>query len=149
MKKLLALLLLLAPMASPQQTLNTLRDRNRVLLIFAPTALDLRYGRQLGAFEHHEAELGARDLVLIPLIQQPGPPNASPVLHNLRPPLVQADEQITFRRRFHIAPNDFAVILIGKDGTEKLRASSPITLARLTRTIDAMPGRKEEMRTRP
>ena len=69
--------------------------------------------------------------------QQPGPPNISPVLRTLRPPLVQADEQITFRRRFHISPSDFVVILLTKNGAEKLRSTTPISLARLTRTIDA------------
>jgi len=134
------------PSVSAQRTLSTLVDRNRVLLIFTPTALDGRYGRQLDAFNHHEAELQSRDLVLIPLVQQPGPANISPVLRNMRPPIVQADEQITFRKRFHIGPADFVVILLGKDGTEKLRSSAPISLMRLNRTIDAMPGRQQEMR---
>ncbi len=149
MIKLLVALALIAPVAQAQRTLSTLRDRNRVLLIFAPNALDPRFGRQLDALEHHEAELLNRDLVLIPLLQQPGPPNLSPVLRNLRPPLVQSDEQIWIRRRFNVAFNDFVVILIGKDGTEKLRSHSPISAARLNRTIDAMPGRQDEMRKQP
>jgi hypothetical protein len=148
MKKILLMLALLAPMATAQRTLSTLVGRNRVLLIFTPTELDTRFNRQLEAFNHHEAELMSRDLVLIPLVQQPGPANLSPVLRNMRPPLVQADEQITFRKRFHISPNDFVMILIGKDGTEKLRSSTTITAARLNKTIDAMPGRQDEMRQR-
>jgi len=142
MKKLVLLLAILAPCATAQRTLSTLVDRNRVLLIFTPTALDGRYGRQLDAFNHYEAELLSRDLVLIPLVQQPGPTNLSPVLRNMQPPLVQPDEQITFRRRFHIGPSDFVVILLSKDGAEKLRSTTPITMTRLTRTLDALPRRK-------
>ena len=142
MRKLLLCLFVLAPIVAAQQTLSNLVGRDRVLLLFAPTALDGRYGRQLEAFNHREAELRSRDLVLIPLIQQPGPANISPVLRNMQPPLVQPDEQITFRRRFHIGPSDFAVILLGKDGAEKLRTTTPITITRLNRTIDAISERK-------
>jgi hypothetical protein len=149
MKILLLLMALAAPFSYGQQTLSTLVDRNRVLLVFSPTALDGRYGQQLDAFNHHEADLRARDLVVIPLIQQPGPANLSPALRALRPPRISDEEQLTIRRRFHIAASDFAVVLLGKDGTEKLRSTTPLTLARLNRTIDAMPGRQDEMRKRP
>jgi hypothetical protein len=144
MKKIVLILaiLVLVPCATAQRTLSTLVGRSRVLLLFTPTALDSRYGRQLDAFNHHEAELLSRDLVLIPLVQQPGPSNISPVLRNMQPPLIQADEQITFRRRFNIAPSDFVVILLSKDGAEKLRTTTPITIARLTHTLDALPKRK-------
>jgi len=149
MTKLLLCLALLAPCATAQQTLATLVDRNRVLLVFAPTALDGRYGQQLDALDHHEADLRSRDLVVIPLIQQPGPRNLSPVLRTIQPPRISDDEQLTIRRRFHIAASEFAVILLGKDGGEKLRSTTPIAIARLNRTIDAMPMRQEEMRNHP
>ena len=149
MKRLCLTLALLAPMVHAQQTLSTLVDRNRVLLVFAPTALDGRYGQQLDALNHHETDLRARDLIVIPLIQQPGPPNLSPALRALQPPHISDEEQLTIRRRFHIAAGGFAVILLGKDGGEKLRATTPITVARLNNTIDAMPIRQQEMRKHP
>jgi Domain of unknown function (DUF4174) len=142
MTKLLLCLALLAPCATAQQTLATLVDRNRVLLLFTPTALDGRYGQQLDALNHHEADLRARDLIVIPLIQQAGPPNLSPALRALQPPHISDDEQLTIRRRFHIAANEFAVILLSKEGSEKLRSTTPITITRLNRTIDAMPAHK-------
>ena len=138
MIKLIAALALLAPMASAQQILSTLEGRNRVLLVFAPNALDPRFGLQLNALEHHEAELASRDLVLIPLLEQPGPPNPSPVLRNLRPPLVQAEEQIWIRRRFNVAFDDFTVVLLAKNDVEKLRAHAPVSAARLKQTLDAL-----------
>jgi len=138
MIKLLAMFALLAPLASAQQILSNLEGRDRVLLIFAPNALDPRFGHQLDALEHHEAELASRDVVLIPLLQQPGPSNPSPVLRNLRPPLVQADEQIWIRRRFNVDPRDFVVILLAKNDAEKLRAHAPVSAARLKQTLDAL-----------
>ena len=150
MTRILLSFALLMPLAATtlaaQQTLSGMVDRNRVLLIFAPNGVDMRYGRQLSAFEHHENELRSRDVVVIPVLQDPGPPNTSDTLRLLQPPLIQADEQITLRRRFHIQPNQFAVILIGKDGGEKLRSTNPVTLLKLNTTIDAMPGRKDEMK---
>jgi hypothetical protein len=145
--RILLALALLAPMVgSAQQTLAGLVDRNRVLLIFAPTGADRRYGQQIAAFEHHEVDLRSRDVVVIPVLIDGGPPQSSNTVRMLQPPLIQADEQITIRRRFHIQQSQFAVILLGKDGGEKLRSATPIALARLNRTIDAMPGRQDEMR---
>jgi hypothetical protein len=148
MMRFLIALVLLVPMAPAQQTLATLVDRNRVLLVFAPSAMDGRFGEQVSAFDRHEAELRARDLVVIPLLQQAGPPAASAALRNLQPPRISDDEQLTLRRRFHVGASEFEVILLGKDGGEKLRSKVPITLARLNKTIDAMPMRKQEMKVR-
>ena len=42
----------------------------------------------------------------------------------------------------------FTFILVGKDGGEKLRTDTVISLAQLYKTIDAMPMRKDEMQQR-
>ena len=39
----------------------------------------------------------------------------------------------------------FTVILVGKDGSDKMRATSPVTLKTLFTTIDEMPMRQVEM----
>jgi hypothetical protein len=144
----IALIAAMPPVTHAQQTLSSLAGRNRVLLVFAPDSLDRRFGQQLDNFAHHSADSSSRDLVLIPIVPDSGLPDASPVLRELRPPLVHDDEKITIRKRFHIAPGSFTVILVGKDGGEKLRSTTPIAIARLNRVIDAMPMRKEEMRNR-
>ncbi len=43
----------------------------------------------------------------------------------------------------------FSVVLIGKDGGEKLRRQAPLAPAELFAIVDAMPMRREEMRSRP
>ncbi|MBB4658474.1 DUF4174 domain-containing protein [Parvularcula dongshanensis] len=43
-------------------------------------------------------------------------------------------------------PDGFTVILVGKDGGEKLRTHDVLTIERLCETIDAMPMRASEMR---
>jgi Domain of unknown function (DUF4174) len=130
------------PVTPAQQTLAALTGRNRVLLVIAPDSTDRRFGQQLDNFAHHSADLGSRDLVLIPIVPDSGLPNASPVLRELRPPLVHDDEKITIRKRFHIDPASFVVILLDKSGAERLRSTTPITIQRLNRTIDALPARK-------
>ena len=57
-----------------------------------------------------------------------------------------AAEATDARKRFNIGPDSFTVILIGKDGGEKLRSSDPIPAQKLLDTIDAMPMRQQEAR---
>lgn len=52
------------------------------------------------------------------------------------------------RRRFGVEPGVFRVILVGKDGGEKLTQAMPIAASRLFATIDAMPMRRDEVRRR-
>ena len=52
------------------------------------------------------------------------------------------------RQQFGIPHEEFTVILVDKDGTEKQRSQTPIDLAMLFRTIDAIPMRQQEMRSR-
>jgi hypothetical protein len=50
------------------------------------------------------------------------------------------------RRRYEVPDDGFAVVLVGKDGTEKRRDLSPVPVAPIFETIDAMPMRQREMR---
>ena len=120
-------------------SLHALRDVARPLLIFAakPDAADLAI--QLRTLEEHAAEAHDRDLVAIALPFR----NPSPT-----PVQLSSAEAEALRRRFGIAPEDFAVILLGKDGGAKLRSAKPLSMRRLAETIDAMPMRQEEMRSK-
>ena len=55
------------------------------------------------------------------------------------------DKGIT-HQKFKITKNQFALVLIGKDGGEKYRSFSVVTNQDLYSIIDAMPMRKYEMR---
>ena len=52
------------------------------------------------------------------------------------------------RRHFAVPDDGFAAILVGKDGTEKLRSDTPVTPVTLFAAIDAMPMRQQELRDR-
>lgn len=120
-------------------SLQALRDQARPLLIFAPKPDDPQLQIQLRTLHEHAAEVQERDLVPIGLPYN----NPSPTLAQFSPTDAKAA-----RRRFHVAPSDFVVILIGKDGGSKLRSSKPLSMGKLIDTIDVMPMRQDEMRSR-
>ncbi len=136
MRLLLLLTLLMMQPRQPTRSLASLVDTNRVLLVIAPSDADPRFKRQLALLRGHAAEMKERDLVLVANLVHAGPP---------APYLVDNDALAT-RHRFHVEDGDFAVLLLGKDGDEKLRSATPIPMARLNRTIDAMPMRQQEMK---
>ncbi len=55
-------------------------------------------------------------------------------------------EGSTFHKKYDIKPDQFAIILIGKDGGEKLRSFTVVQSKTLFALIDSMPMRKAEMR---
>jgi hypothetical protein len=53
------------------------------------------------------------------------------------------------RHRFKVEPAEFLVILIGKDGAEKLSSKTPIPADELERLIDSMSMHKTEKQREP
>ena len=112
--------------------------QDRPLLVFAPDGDDPALRRQLGIADSHAAGWRARDMVTI-------------VIAGDRPVTVDGTRakdiaNDALRQRYRVTGDSFAAILVGKDGTEKLRHDAPISADKLFRTIDAMPMRQREMR---
>ena len=132
----------LGPRSTQAQTtgivnLYELRHTSRPLLVFAPKPDDPQLEIQLRRFTQNAAMLAERDVIVIAIpFENPSPTDAT----------LSPEDATQARRRFNIAPTDFTVILIGKDGSEKLRDTKPFTIAKLRDTIDAMPMRQQEMR---
>ncbi len=137
-----ALLAFPMPLAHAQNppsptTLSALRDRFRVLLVFAKSPDDPALLAQAHMLKDDAPGMHDRDLLLIAV-----PYNTpSPSEVTLTPDATQ-----DARHRFHVAPSDFTVLLLGKDGGEKFRANKPVPFSRLRDKIDTMPMRQEEMR---
>lgn len=146
MRRPLALLALLptlmTPPSTPAQTpaspttLASLRDNYRPLLLFAPRPDDPALLAQLQKLKDAAPGLTERQVLLIAI------PFANPSPTN--PSLTPADA-LAARRRFQVAPAEFTVILLGKDGGEKLRSRNPISFDKLRDLIDTMPMRQQEM----
>ena len=121
----LAALAAVAALAGPVAAadLVALRWQARPILVFAPAPDDPRLADQLARLEADTAGLAERRNRVI----------------------VDTTAGSALRARF--APDGFAVILVGLDGGEKFRADAPVDPEVLHGLIDAMPMRREEMRT--
>ena len=73
----------------------------------------------------------------------------------LRDPGVREREIVVLKgtpelaQRLGVRPKGFLFVLVGKDGGVKLRASRVVERKRLFALIDAMPMRRDEMRSNP
>jgi len=106
---------------SPQTPdLKHFQWKNRILLLFAPAG-DERLKKQTNLIEASRAGFEERDLITLII-----------------------PEQSPLRTHFHIDNKAFTVILVGKDGTEKLRRQSVLDPEKLFRLIDSMPMRRTE-----
>jgi hypothetical protein len=123
-------------------TLDYMRGHARPVLIFAPYATP-QVIEQLHILAQGQHDMDERNVVPVPLCLK----EDSTSVCRLKDVPLSPNEQTVARRRFHIHPNDFTVILLGKDGGEKLRSRHPISLETLRSTIDAMPMRQDEMRS--
>lgn len=117
--------------------LDRYRDKNRPLLLFAPSPDDAALREQLAAVEAHRAGFDERDMVLLVVYPTGGTATDAEISH------VDAD---ALRNRFGVAEDEFFAVLIGKDGTEKLRSERGVEMDDPFRLIDAMPMRQREMR---
>ncbi len=123
-------------------SLATARNHQRPLLLFAPYGSDPLLREQLDLLRTHD--LLDRNVIIVPvpvhgISLSPQNLDGSVFAH------MKADETGAVRQRFHIAPAEFTVVLLGKDGGEKLRSKTPVTMDRLNRLIDAMPMRQHEI----
>jgi hypothetical protein len=127
-------------MSGPTPELDDLKWQNRVLLVFAPGADGDLLRRQLTAFRQAAPDLEERDLVVYIL------PAGGEASFQGRP--VGVEQADALRERFNVPDPQFAVVLVGKDGTEKERWTGYAPIPRIRETIDAMPMRRREMDTR-
>lgn len=117
--------------------LDNYQWKNRVVLVFAPSPEDEVYQEQL---EHlsNDNELLERDLIVFHVFGKQG---GFADEHRLT-----EEDSATLRKKFGLETSVFATVLVGKDGTEKVRWQRPVESAELYSVIDAMPMRQAEMR---
>ncbi|HTL90380.1 MAG TPA: DUF4174 domain-containing protein [Leptolyngbya sp.] len=120
--------------------LNQYQWQNRILLVFAPSEQSPAYQQQRQDWRSQTQAMQDRDLKQVELLAT----GISRV--NGQPITEQSAERL--RKQFDVSSETFAVVLIGKDGTEKRRFSEPVASTELFNTIDAMPMRQQEMRDR-
>ncbi len=124
-------------------TLEAMRDCYRPLVIFTPAVSDTRFTQQLAELEEHPADLRDRNILVIINAEDHQPVTAANI-RKLPATQLGPTENNKLRDRFNVSGDSFVVMLIGKDGGEKLRKQKIVTVDTLNRTIDAMPMRKAE-----
>jgi len=120
--------------------LKNFQWKNRILLIFAPSADDFACQSLTAGLKTQKTEVGDRGLLIGEFFEDGASQFASAPLH---PQSAEA-----FRKRFAVRNGQFTVILIGKDGEVKLRREAPVQLEEIFVLIDSMPMRQQEMRER-
>ena len=117
--------------------LDSLRWKNRVLVLFSPSESDASFQSQKQGLASSAEEVLDRELMVLEIIEQ-GQSRAGNQL------LSQKSVQ-NIRRRLGMQAGPFQVLLIGKDGGVKLRSSEPVSMKDLFGLIDSMPMRQQEM----
>ena len=120
----LAMAILAGPVLADEDPLAQFEWAARPLVVFAPSEADPRFVKQMAWIEERSAELAERDVIVL-----------SDTDPSARGPLRRA-----------LRPFDFQIVLIGKDGDVKLRKPSPWDVRELSRAIDKMPMRQQEIR---
>ncbi|MGY3439175.1 MULTISPECIES: DUF4174 domain-containing protein [unclassified Marinovum] len=98
----------------------------RPVVVFADTENDPRFQQQMDLLRERLAELAERDVVVL---TDTDPSTLSPLRENLR-------------------PRGFMLVLLGKDGSVYLRKPFPWSVREISRSIDKMPLRQQEIRDR-
>jgi hypothetical protein len=120
-----ALALTFATTASAE-TLDQYLWEKRPIVVFADTPEDLLFIRQMELLNAGQEELAERDVVI----------------------LTDTDSAEISPLRKKLRPRGFQLALIGKDGKVKLRKPRPWTVRELSRVIDKMPMRQQELKQR-
>lgn len=128
-------------------TLRAMRGCYRPLLVFAPSLDNPQLVEEFNQLKAHALEIKSRSVLYVPIVpeghNQPIPGSKVPTAR------LSEDELAAMRHHFKVEPPDFLVILIGKDGEEKLSNKTPVPVDQIERLIDSMPNRKSEMRPEP
>lgn len=98
----------------------------RPLVVFADTPNDPRFRQQMDLLMEDVDELVMRDVMII----------------------TDTDPAAESALRMHLRPRGYMMALVAKDGRVALRKPSPWSVRELTRSIDKMPLRQQEIRDR-
>ena len=122
-------LAVLGASAAAAGPLDGYRGRARVLVVSAPDAADGQLKAQRSALGSARSGVAERDLVVLEAVGA-------------------GAEARALREQLALPADAFRAVLVGKDGGAKLSAVEPIAPQTLFATIDAMPMRRAEMRSR-
>ena len=98
----------------------------RAIVVFADSPNDPQFQQQMDLITARIEELAERDAIVI----------------------TDTDPDARSALRLDLRPRGFMLVLVGKDGETKLRKPAPWDVREITRSIDKMPLRQQEVRDR-
>ncbi|WP_372886180.1 DUF4174 domain-containing protein [Shimia sp.] len=107
-------------------TLDDFRWLKRPVVVFADSPNDPRFRQQIDLLEGDPDALAERDVVV----------------------LLDASPAAASALRSSLRPRGFMLVLVGKDGVVYLRKPQPWTVRELSRSIDKLPLRQQEVEDR-
>jgi hypothetical protein len=131
----------LGPAQAMAAELSDYRWEHRPLLLFAPTDSDPRLVETMRRIEASRCDFVDRDIVLGRIVTE----GTSTLDGHVVDP-TQAQRLVS---EFGIGADSFSVVLIGKDGGEKLRVAGIPDLQAIYAVIDGMPMRARETSANP
>ena len=131
----------LGPAQAMAAELSDYRWESRPLLLFAPTDSDPRLVETMRRIEASRCDFVDRDIVLGRIVTE----GTSTLDGHVVDP-TQAQRLVS---EFGIGADSFSVVLIGKDGGEKLRVAGVPDLQAIYAVIDGMPMRARETSANP
>ena len=121
--------------------LNAYQWKNRLLLLFASSEEDQAYLTLKKEIDRQAMEVKDRDLLVFYVLERDE--------SQLDQERLNPDQALYLKKRLSVPSGRVTIVLIGKDGYEKLRQESPVDLKEIFAIIDAMPMRQQEMKKNP
>lgn len=115
--------------------------QHRLLLVFAPDLQHSQLQQLTRQLQQRDCELNDRDMLTGYILAK----NHSRLAGKPLP----TEESDTLRQHYGIQLDQFAVLLIGKDGGEKYRLYEVPELEEIFALVDGMPMRQDEMQRKP
>lgn len=131
-------LILFAMNLQAQHDFSKLKWRNRIILLSATSLSAENYKAQISALMDNPKKLDDRNLLIFTLIKAK--------IYDRDGKVVMNYDVAELRKKYDLNISYEGLVLIGKDGTSKLKKTFPVDPALIFATIDKMPMRRTEMR---
>ncbi len=141
LKRILLGLCLLAAQPAFAGALAQYEWQNRPLLVFAPMAQDQRLEETRQLLAQTRCQLDGREMIIGIFVMQ-----GQSYLEDSE---ISSQLAADIRRDYGVSGDQFAVLLLGKDGGVKYRSPEVPNLAEIFALIDGMPMRQVEMAENP
>ena len=125
------------PATTMDVDITHLQWKKRLLLVFAADNAQSNFQSLANEISSRQADVDDRDLVVLEILE-----SGTSRMNRSR---IEPQKGASIRKQLGIAPDEFTVILVGKDGGIKLKRNDQVRLEEIFQLIDSMPMRQDEM----